>query len=101
MATLPCLFSQPAEPEEHDVNLDDRGQSNQHPSYLRRQVQFLAFKILSQTHAYINYVCLVPALRYGYNAKYYPVSTEGSDGCFTSLVGGGGGDNERGWTAVE
>jgi hypothetical protein len=73
-------------PEPHDLDIDDRGHSNQQPGYLRRQTQFFMFKILSQVHAYMNFIVISPALRYGYNSPYYPVSREGSNGCITDSV---------------
>jgi len=84
------LDDPPARPIEHDVDLDDRGHGYQHPGYLRRQVQFFSYKIFSQFHAYINFLLLTPALRWGYNKEYYPVSEAGSHGCLTRDVSGWG-----------
>eukprot|EP01147_Barroeca_monosierra_P000365 gene365-3721_t len=81
---LESLDDPPASPVYQDNNLDDRGHSNERPGYWRRQVHFYAFKMLSQVHGYINYLVVSPALRHGYNARYYPLTIETSMDCLTS-----------------
>lgn len=82
-------------PIEDDINLDDRGHSNIHPGYRRRQMRFLAWKLLSQLSSSICFLALIPILRFGQNKDYYPfsfervpvefrgVSLDAGFGCFT------------------
>eukprot|EP00045_Choanoeca_perplexa_P009057 m.85678 g.85678 ORF g.85678 m.85678 type:complete len:607 (+) comp14730_c0_seq1:166-1986(+) len=77
------LQDEPAHPEWHDRNLDDRGHSNEQPGYLRRQTQFFFYKILSQMHSHLNYLAVAPAVRFSYNGRYFPLSESGSGGCLT------------------
>lgn len=62
------------EAEEEDLNPDDRGHSNQHPGYRRRQMRFLAWKLLSQLSSGVFFLVIIPVLRYGQNKKDYPYS---------------------------
>eukprot|EP00210_Caulerpa_lentillifera_P001378 g1326.t1 len=62
---------------EEDVNPDDRGHSNQHPGYRRRQMRFLAWKLLSQLSAGIFFLVNIPVLRFGENKHDYPYSRTG------------------------
>lgn len=64
---------------EEDVNPDDRGHSNQHPGYRRRQMRFLSWKLLSQLSAGIFFLVNIPVLRYGQNKGDYPYSKETID----------------------
>eukprot|EP00051_Salpingoeca_urceolata_P012961 m.161812 g.161812 ORF g.161812 m.161812 type:complete len:517 (-) comp17655_c1_seq1:51-1601(-) len=57
-----------------DDELDDRGHSNNKPGYLRRQAQFLMYKILSQCSANIYFIIVAPILRFGQNDDFYPLS---------------------------
>eukprot|EP00210_Caulerpa_lentillifera_P008594 g8198.t1 len=60
--------------EESDLDPDDRGHSNQHPGYRRRQMRFLAWKLLSQFSAGIFFLVNIPVLRFGQNKEDYPYS---------------------------
>ncbi|CAD7700692.1 unnamed protein product [Ostreobium quekettii] len=59
---------------EEDVDKDDRGHSNIHPGYRRRQMRFLIWKLISQLSSNITFVILMPALRFGQNKEFYPYS---------------------------
>ena len=59
---------------EEDLDEDDRGHSNQHPGYRRRQMRFLLWKLLSQISSAIFFLTVIPVLRYGQNNEDYPYS---------------------------
>ena len=59
---------------EEDLDEDDRGHSNQHPGYRRRQMRFLIWKLLSQISSAIFFLTVIPVLRYGQNNEDYPYS---------------------------
>lgn len=60
-------------PINEDVDELDRGHSNIRPAYWRRQVQFLMYKIISQTIAFAAYLIITPQLRdEKANGRYYP-----------------------------
>lgn len=61
---------------ETDLDDDDRGHSNQHPGYRRRQLRFLIWKLLSQVSSSIFFMAIIPVLRYGQNRREYPYSGE-------------------------
>eukprot|EP00051_Salpingoeca_urceolata_P012082 m.150166 g.150166 ORF g.150166 m.150166 type:complete len:115 (+) comp17370_c0_seq1:199-543(+) len=65
-------------PIEVDLDLDDRGHSNQKPGYFRRQAQFFMCKVYSQMSAGIFYLIVTPLLRHGKNGAYYPFSEAGT-----------------------
>lgn len=53
---------------------DDRGHSNNRPGYLRRQVRFYFWRILSKLAAIVFYLFISTLLRYGPNKEYYNFS---------------------------
>lgn len=57
---------------EEDLDIDDRGHSNQHPGYRRRQMRFLIWKISSRISSMMFFVAVIPILRYGNNKQFYP-----------------------------
>eukprot|EP01025_Chloroclados_australasicus_P015145 TRINITY_DN1720_c0_g3_i1.p1 TRINITY_DN1720_c0_g3~~TRINITY_DN1720_c0_g3_i1.p1 ORF type:complete len:591 (+),score=57.26 TRINITY_DN1720_c0_g3_i1:168-1940(+) len=61
---------------EEDLDPDDRGHSNQHPGYRRRQTRFLVGKLVSQISANCFFLIVIPALRYTYNSPFYPFSSD-------------------------
>ncbi|KAL6075960.1 L-cystine transporter [Balamuthia mandrillaris] len=67
-------------PSRNDDDLDDdRGHSNNRPGYLRRQIRFYFWKIISQFCASIFYLGISSVLRYGINREYYPLGTDPFD----------------------
>jgi hypothetical protein len=58
-----------------ELDLNDRGHSNQMQGYHRRQAQFFMYKIISQVLAYIFFLSVTPILRFGVNSNYYPLSS--------------------------
>lgn len=69
-------------PIEEDIDLDDRGQTNSRPGYLRRQVQFFYYRVMSAFTAQFFYLIVAPILRYWNNAQFFPFSSnppQGSD----------------------
>ena len=60
---------------EEDVDSDDRGHSASHPGYRRRQLRFLAWKLLSQMSSYVFFLAVAPVLRYGPNGNRFPLSS--------------------------
>jgi len=69
---------------EEDLDADDRGHSNSHPGYRRRQFRFLTWKLLSQFQSYLFYIVLAPVLRWGPNQHRFPLSE--SDFKFTGTI---------------
>lgn len=61
---------------EEDIDPDDRGHSNQHPGYRRRQARFLIWKMISQFSSAIVFLVLIPTLRFGINSESYPYSNK-------------------------
>ncbi|GMH37569.1 hypothetical protein BSKO_05442 [Bryopsis sp. KO-2023] len=57
---------------EEDLDLNDRGHSNQHPGYRRRQMRFLVWKLASRMSSTVFYLAVIPVLRYGVNREFYP-----------------------------
>eukprot|EP00053_Salpingoeca_punica_P011530 m.102699 g.102699 ORF g.102699 m.102699 type:complete len:555 (+) comp15698_c0_seq1:130-1794(+) len=70
-----CRMSQTAVvPITEDVDVNDRGHSNQMQGYFRRQAQFFLYKIISQVVAYVFFLVVTPVLRNGTNSNFYPLS---------------------------
>lgn len=59
-----------------DLNADDRGHSNEHPGYRRRQMRFLIWKISSRVSSMMFFVAVLPILRYGTNKEFYPYTDD-------------------------
>ena len=57
---------------EEDLDPDDRGQSNQHPGYRRRKIQFFFLGQLASISANVFFLAFAPTVRYGFNGAYYP-----------------------------
>lgn len=61
---------------EEDLDADDRGHSDQHPGYRRRQMRFLIWKISSRISSMMFFVAVIPILRFGNNKQFYPYTNE-------------------------
>lgn len=59
---------------EEDVDLDDRGQTNNRPGYLRRQIQFFYYRVASGITAQLFYLIGSPLFRYWNNQDYFPLN---------------------------
>eukprot|EP00730_Choanoeca_flexa_P003247 TRINITY_DN11340_c0_g1_i8.p1 TRINITY_DN11340_c0_g1~~TRINITY_DN11340_c0_g1_i8.p1 ORF type:complete len:538 (+),score=74.69 TRINITY_DN11340_c0_g1_i8:38-1651(+) len=77
------LKEQGDQPSFEDLDIDDRGHGNQRPAYLRRQTHWYFFRVLSQTHGFLNYLALAPVLRFGVNEQYFPLSRGETNDCLS------------------
>eukprot|EP00127_Corallochytrium_limacisporum_P001334 Clim_evm24s51 gene=Clim_evmTU24s51 len=80
-----CKKPPTVEPIEEDI-IDDRGHSNVRLGYLRRQIRFLGFKVLSQISAAVFYLITVPVLTKNANAKYFPYGDQSVDRSYQDEV---------------
>eukprot|EP00051_Salpingoeca_urceolata_P011067 m.136425 g.136425 ORF g.136425 m.136425 type:complete len:145 (+) comp16972_c1_seq2:1307-1741(+) len=74
------LHDEGPKPRFEDMGLDDRGHDNYMPGYFRRQMQFIAYKIISQAMSMVFFLTVTPLLRNGQNSTTKRVMSVGG-GC--------------------
>ncbi|KAL6068271.1 L-cystine transporter [Balamuthia mandrillaris] len=76
IVTLKWLRSGPLPKPNYEDHPNDRGQTNNHPGYRRRQARFYGWRLFSQIAALLFYTTTSSILRYGHNKAYFIFSEE-------------------------